>query len=72
MDRVAKVISKAAFHDLERETSLRAMEAAETLAWEAVCLHLSRSAYRVDDGIVTDAHIGTLIMARQTFQVREQ
>ena len=72
VDRVARVIPKAAFHDLEREILLRAMEAAETSAWGASCLHLSRSAYRVDDGIVIDAHIRTLIMARQTFQVCEQ
>lgn len=35
-------------------------------------LHLSQSAYRVDDGTVPVAYFRTLIAARRTFQTREQ
>lgn len=72
MDRVAKVITPAAFHHREREPTPSAIEAAEALAWEANRLHLSQSAYRVDDGSVPDAYFRTPIAARRTFQTREQ
>lgn len=72
VDLVARVITPAAFHDRERETTPNAMDAAVALAWEANCLQLSRSTYRVNDQTVPDAHIRTLIAARRTFQVREQ
>ncbi|KAF6235499.1 hypothetical protein HO173_006182 [Letharia columbiana] len=71
VDRVAKVNTPAAFHDREREPTPSVIEAAEALAWEANRLHLSQSAYRVDDGTVPDAYFRTLIAARRTFQTRE-
>lgn len=48
-----------------------AMEAAEVSAWEADCLQLSRSTYRVVDETVPDAHTRTLIVAKRALQVRE-
>ncbi|KAL9133469.1 MAG: hypothetical protein Q9175_005359, partial [Cornicularia normoerica] len=72
MDRVAKVVSTAAFHDRERETDPMALETAETLVVEANCLHLSPFTYCVDDATVPDTHLRTIIATKWTFQVREQ
>lgn len=61
MDRVAKVVSTAAFHDRERETDPMALETAETLVVEANCLYLPPFTYCVDDATVPDTHLRTLI-----------